>query len=77
MSFNPMQLICSLKGIPNPEAIVLNLLQNTNNPIAANVASLAQKHDYKGIEQIARNITKEQGKDFDTEFSTFRRQYGI
>jgi len=51
-----------------------NILQrmNINNPIFSNLISMAQNGDEKGLENFARNIMKERGKDFDKEFAQFK-----
>ena len=42
-----------------------------------NLLSLAQKGDAPQIEEIARNICKQKGVDFDKEFSAFKQLLGI
>lgn len=62
----------------NPQQIVMSILQQQqNNPMAANLINLAQQGNTQELEKIARNITKEQGKDFDTEFKAFRQRLGF
>ena len=43
-----------------------------NNPILNNVMCMAKNGDTKGVETFARNICKQRGLDFDTEFSKFK-----
>lgn len=50
---------------------ILNKL-SINNPILNNVMSMAKNGDTKGVETFARNICKQRGIDFDTEFSKFK-----
>ena len=50
---------------------ILNKM-NINNPILNNVISMAQNGDTKGVETFARNICKQRGLDFDTEFDKFK-----
>lgn len=61
----------------NPQQIVTAILQKQNNPMAANLLTLARNGNIAEIEKIARNVTASQGKDFDTEFQAFRSQMGI
>ena len=61
----------------NPQQIVTAILQKQNNPMAANLLTLARNGNVAEIEKIARNVTASQGKDFDTEFQAFRSQMGI
>lgn len=76
---NPMQLIAMLRGGGNPQQLVMSLLQNKmgNTPMGQNLLSLAQKGDAPQIEEIARNICKQKGVDFDKEFSAFKQLLGI
>lgn len=76
---NPMQLIAMLRGGGNPQQLVMSLLQNEmgNTPMGQNLLSLAQKGDAPQIEEIARNICKQKGVDFDKEFGAFKQLLGI
>ena len=76
---NPMQLIAMLRGGGNPQQLVMSLLQGemSNTPMGQNLLSLAQKGDAPKIEEIARNICKQKGVDFDKEFSAFKQLLGI
>lgn len=76
---NPMQIISMIKNGGNPQQILLGMLENgaTNNPMLNNLINLAKEGKTKEIEEIARNMVKEQGKDFDTEFNSFRKNLGI
>lgn len=59
---NPMDFI---KAIKNPREFVLNYLSTNTSPMGKNLLELAKKGDRAGVEKIARNMLKEQGKDFD------------
>lgn len=61
----------------NPQQIVTAILQKQNNPMAANLLTLARNGNVAEIEKIARNVVASQGKDFDTEFQAFRSQMGF
>lgn len=76
---NAMQMIQFFRNCKNPQQIVLNMLeqQSNNNPIAANIINLAKQNKTNDIEQIARNMLKEQGKDYDKEFINFKRMFGL
>lgn len=78
-SFNPMQLMQMIKTGQNPQQLVINLLEQnmSNSPVGANLINLAKQGDSKGIEQVARNLSKQQGIDFDKEFAAFCRMLGI
>lgn len=71
------QMRNAIKSMKNPQQAVLQMLSNNTNPNAQNVLKMVQNGDYKGIEQFARNVVSEQGKDFDTEISNFRNNLGL
>lgn len=45
--------------------------------MGANLLKLIQENNGAEIERIARNMVASQGKDFDTEFNSFKRALGI
>lgn len=59
--------------------MMMNMLeqQSGNNPMMANLLNLAKQNKTSDIEQIARNMLKEQGKDYDKEFANFKRMFGL
>lgn len=79
MQVNPMQLIQAIKSGQNPQQLMLNILegQMSNTPMGANLLNLAKNGNSREIEQIARNISKQRGIDFDKEFAAFRQQLGV
>lgn len=73
-------LMKMIKTSKNPEEFVMNYISqqvDNVNPIMANVIQMAKDGNTADIEQIARNVLKEQGLDFDTEFNSFRQQTGL
>lgn len=68
---NPMNFIKQYmtQGL-TPKGILSKM--NINNPILSNVIDMAQKGDTAGVENFARNICKQKGIDFDTEFDKFK-----
>lgn len=80
MPTNPMMfLISMLKNGANPQQLALSMLQQQagNNPMMNNLLQLAQNGKGVEIEQIARNIMKEKGLDFDKEFNSFKNNLGL
>lgn len=69
------QLKNLLKGGFSPKELTLKLLNNNGNPVLKNLIQMAEKGDYQGIENVARNIYKEQGKDFDKELSSLMSNF--
>lgn len=69
---NPIQMLgAMLKAKKNPQEIVSNIMNNNNNPMVKNLSNMAKNGDNQGIENFARNLFKEQGRDFDKEFGAF------
>lgn len=58
----------------SPKKIIEQSIKN-NNPIMGNLISLAEKGDYKAVENFARNIYKEKGGDFDKDFAAFMSNF--
>ena len=73
---NPINMIKGLvnKGM-NPEQILNNIIKNNSNPVFSNLIEKAKEGDTKGVETFARNLFKEQGRDFDKEFAEFRKNF--
>lgn len=76
----PTNMIDFIKAVKqgNPQAFVMNVLQQDaqkGNPIAVNLIQMINSGDSRGIEQVARNIAKEKGIDFDKEFNSFRQMF--
>lgn len=72
---NPMQFMNMLKGIKNPKETVINMIKTNDNPMIKNLVNMAEKGDNEGIEKFARNFYKEQGRDFDKEYSQFMKMF--
>lgn len=78
-NMNPMQVMQFIRNSGNPRQMMMNMLeqQSGNNPMMANLLNLAKQNKTSDIEQIARNMLKEQGKDYDKEFANFKRMFGL
>ena len=72
---NPMQMMNLLKGVKNPKEAVINMIKSNNNPMVKNLVDMAEKGDNNGIETFARNMFKEQGRDFDSEIKQFMNNF--
>ena len=71
---NPINFIKNLLANANPQTIAMKMIGN-GNPVLGSLAQMAEKGDEKGIENFARNLFKENGKDFDKEFSDFMNNF--
>lgn len=71
---NPMDLIKMYmsQGL-TPKNVVEKM--GMNNPIINNLIMMAQNGDTQGVENFARNIMKEKGRDFDKEFYNFKNNF--
>lgn len=74
---DPMQLLAQIRQGKNPQQLMLNILEGeaATNPVMGNLLNLAKENRTADIEQFARNLAKEQGIDFDKEFSQFKKKY--
>lgn len=66
---NPLQIINMLKGSKDPKQLITNIVNMNGNPMLKNLVEMAKNGDEKGVEEFARNIYKQQGRDFDKEFT--------
>lgn len=71
---NPIQMLQNFiaKGL-SPQKIAEQIAGN--NPVIMNLMKMANSGDKAGVEQFARNMYKDQGKDFDKEFANFMNQF--
>lgn len=79
MNMGALQLINMVKQ-GNPQQIVMRMLEQRaqqGNPVFKNLLNKVQQGDTQGVETIVRNMAKEKGIDFDTEFNSFRRKFGL
>ena len=76
---DPIYLLQAIKQGQNPEQLMLNILQNnmSSSPMGANLLKLAREGNTAEIEKIVRNISKQRGIDFDTEFPRFVQSLGL
>lgn len=76
---NLQSFLAAVRGGVNPQALAIQMFENQmgNSPIGQNILQLARQGNGQEIEQIARNLCKQRGLDFDTEFMNFKRQLGL
>ena len=61
----------------NPEAMLMQMLQQQNTPMSSNILNMAERKDTTGLEQLARNLCQQRGVDSDSEFKAFKEQLGF
>lgn len=76
MNFNPMQIMNMMNMMKNksPQETIISIIGN-QNPIINNLMKLAKSGNKSEIEDIARNMCKEKGIDFDKEFPSFMENF--
>lgn len=76
---NPMRLIKMIREGKNPQELMIGVLEDQvgSTPLGENLIYLAKNNRTKDIEQIARNIAKQKGLDFDAEFNAFKQRFGL
>lgn len=58
------------------QSAMANTVKNNNsNPMFSNLINMAKEGNTEGIENFARNLFKEQGRDFDKEYAEFRKNF--
>jgi hypothetical protein len=70
---NAMQLMQLMK---NPQAFLQQAMQS-NNPIVKNVMEMYQRGDKDGINQLAQNLCKEKGTNFEEMVKQIKSQFGM
>ena len=74
---NPFQMI---QGIKNPQQFLQQITENNQmmqNPMIKNAVQMAKNGDTKGIEQLARNLCKENGINADDMFNQMKNKFGM
>lgn len=79
MNINNINDFMQIAKNSNPQQLVMGMLQKraNENPLFANILSLAQQGNTAEIENIVRNMAKERGIDFDKEFNSFKQMFGL
>ena len=72
---NPMQIINMLKGMKSPKEAVISMVKSNNNLMIKNLVEMAENGNSKGVEDFARNLYAQQGRDFDKEFGEFMKNF--
>ena len=75
MNNNPIEMIKLFLGQNKKPEELLQKMVNDNNPILNNLINMARSGDSKGVENFARNLYKDQGRNFDKEFSEFMNNF--
>lgn len=74
---NMMQLIGMIKKSNNPNAMIAQMMRQSNSPMASNAAQMIEKGDMKGVETIARNMCNSKGINPDDVYNNVRNMFGV
>lgn len=79
LQVNPIDVMSMIRKGQNPQQIMLNLLEQeaSSTPLGKNLIELAKQNKTAEIEQIARNLARERGIDYDKEFNAFKQKLGL
>lgn len=75
-----MNLMQMTQAMKNPQQFLQNMMGNNQimkNPMAKNTLEMAQKGDFQGIENIAKNLCKEKGINPDEMMNQIKKQMGM
>ena len=72
---NPMQILQSFLGRGMSPQQIISQMSGNKNPMITNLMNMMQTGNSKGVEDFARNIFKEKGRDFDKEFGEFKKNF--
>ena len=70
---NPLNLVQIFR---NPEPLMRQIMsspQFKNNPMAQNVIEMKNNNDVQGLTEMAKNVCKEKGIDFDGLYSQLKQ----
>ena len=64
---------------PNVQQMVMNMIRSRtgNNPVMQNALQMMEKGDNAGLEQLARNLYKENNLDTDKAIEQVKSQFGM
>lgn len=64
---------------PNAQQMVMNMIRNKmgNNPVMKNALQMMEKGDSAGLENLARNLYKENNLDIDKAIEQVKSQFGM
>ena len=72
---NPMQMLQSFLGRGMSPQQIITQMSGNKNPMITNLMNMMKTGDSKSVENFARNIFKEKGRDFDKEFGEFKKNF--
>lgn len=71
---NPMDFFKMIKAMRNPQEAIIEMVGG-NNPILKNAVEMAKNGKNDDLMQLAQNLCKEKGIDFEKDFNKFSQDY--
>lgn len=72
---NPMEFFKMIKAMKNPQEAIIEMAGGNNNPILKNAIDMAKNGKNDDLMQLAQNLCKEKGIDFEKDFNKFSKDY--
>lgn len=72
---NPMDFFKMIKAMKNPQEAIIEMAGGNNNPILKNAVEMAKNGKNDDLMQLAQNLCKEKGINFDKEFKEFMNNF--
>lgn len=71
---NPLSLLSQIQQ-GDPRSVAQQIIQQNyrNDPMMQSILQMGLNNDTKGLEQMARQLLGQQGRDFDTELANLKR----
>lgn len=69
-----------MQAMRNPQAFLQQAMNNSQfmqNPISRNALEMYQKGDKQGLNELAQNLCKENGKNYDEMSRQIKSQFGM
>ena len=73
-------LLGLMQAAKNPQAFLQQAMNNSQmmqNPISRNALEMYQKGDKQGLNELAHNLCKENGKNYDEMTRQIKSKFGI
>ena len=72
---NPMDFFKMIKAMKNSQEAIIEMAGGNNNPILKNAIDMAKNGKNDDLMQLAQNLCKEKGIDFEKDFNKFSQDY--
>lgn len=73
---NMQNIIAFLNMVKNPKDFATKTIEQSGNPVLANMVKLANEGKTDEVEKVARNLFNGNGRDYDNEMEQFKHFLG-